>query len=118
MWDRLFLHFHPSLKDSLPTAGKWEADFLLMVSFVSKSIKKKALGKVDKTFLDATNQNTFCVTSAVSGKSKFYQAHKPNSCTWFIVNFGELWQVAVVTEKKQSTERCREKRLSSELIYS
>lgn len=63
-------------------------------------INRRALEKVDKNFLDATNQNTFSVTSAVSGKSKFYQVHNPNSCTWFIVNFGELWQVSVVTEKK------------------
>lgn len=55
-----------------------------------------------------------CFTSTeVNGKSKFYQAHNLDSCTWFIVNFGELWQVAWVTEKKQSTEECRAKRLSS-----
>lgn len=32
---RLFLHFHPSLKDSIPTDG--EAGFLLVVSFVLNS---------------------------------------------------------------------------------
>lgn len=73
-----------------------------MVGFVLKSTYRRALGKVDKNFLDATNQNTFCVSLAVSGKSKFCQAHSLNSCTWLIVNFGELWQVAVVTEKNRA----------------
>lgn len=44
-------------------------------------INKRALGKVDNNFLDATNQNTFCVSLAqqVSGKSKLCQADKFNS---------------------------------------